>query len=144
MSIFYLLLTPYALTNKALVGLRIVLGIMTVLHGLPKIFGGKPKWKFLGSTMQNLGIYFAPVMWGFIAASTEFFGGILLVLGLGTRIVSLLLVFMMFVAMIFHLKRKDLFNVYSYSLALFIIFVWFFIVGSGRFSLDYYFFSMLF
>ena len=59
--------------------MRIAIGILTIGHGFPKIIGGVGMWRWLGSTVIPLGISFLPVMWGFLAACTEFFGGIALV-----------------------------------------------------------------
>jgi hypothetical protein len=41
--------------------------------------GGVQSWQWLGSQMSHVGITFAPQFWGFLAAASEFFGGICLV-----------------------------------------------------------------
>jgi len=117
---------------------RIGLGILTIFHGLPKIMGGIATWEYLGSTMGLLGIHFLPIMWGFIAACTEFFGGILFALGLGTRIASLLITLMMVVALIMHLHKGDPFTIYSFAITLIVVFLGFLVIGGGRLSIDYY------
>ena len=78
--------------------LRLGLGVMFCLHGLPKLHGGPKAWVALGHAMGLLGIHFFPVFWGFMAAVTECIGGILLVLGFAYRPVCLLLTFTMIVA----------------------------------------------
>lgn len=116
--------------------MRIGIGLLAIGHGIPKIMGGFGMWRELGAFMHPLGVYFLPVMWGFLAAVTEFFGGIALVIGLGTRIASAALIFMMFVAFMWHLHKGDPFSIYSFPLSLIIIYTAFFIIGGGSFSLD--------
>lgn len=125
--------------QQALCFLRIGIGVLTFLHGVPKIMGGVATWQQLGTFMYPLGIYFLPVMWGFLGACTEFFGGISLVFGLGTRISSVCLTFMMFVATVWHIHKSDPFNVYSFPLSLIVVYLVFVISGSDKYSLDYYF-----
>ncbi len=134
------LITPVSPVSLdiALCLMRIGIGILTIGHGIPKVMGGMATWRSLGMAMNNVGIHFLPVMWGFLGANTEFFGGIALVLGLGTRIASLLLIIMMTVACMMHVKNGDPFSVYSFSLSLIIVFITFFFIGSGTISLDYY------
>ena len=56
--------------------LRIGIGCMFILHGAPKLFGGAEKWTQIGMAMASLGIGFIPAFWGFMAAISEFFGGV--------------------------------------------------------------------
>jgi len=74
-----------------------------------------------------------------LAASTEFFGGWLVLLGLGTRLASLPLAFTMVVAII-TAKRGDIsgftslvgFEEWSYL----VLFIWLAVAGAGPLSLD--------
>ena len=74
-----------------------------------------------------------------LAASTEFFGGLLVLLGLGTRLASLPLAFTMVVA-ILTAKRGDIagltslvgFEEWSYL----VFFIWLAVAGAGPLSLD--------
>jgi putative oxidoreductase len=75
-----------------------------IFHGYDKIMGGPEAWTGTGGAMANLGITFAPVFWGFMAAFAESVGSILLVLGPLFRFVTLLLAFNMFVAVLHHLN----------------------------------------
>ncbi len=121
--------------------LRIILGILTIGHGLPKIKGGKIGWKNLGTTiMFPLNVKFVPTMWGFLGAVTEFFGGILLALGLFTRIASFCLIIMMTIATAWHIQKRDSFMIYSFPLTLIFVYFTFLIIGGGIYSLDYYYF----
>lgn len=67
----------------ALLGLRLVLGIIMIAHGSMKMFGGMSK--FMGM-LHNMGI---PAWMGYLSAAAEFGGGILLVAGLLTRLAAL-------------------------------------------------------
>ena len=75
-----------------------------------------------------------------LAASTEFFGGILVLVGLGTRLVALPLAFTMVVA-ILTAKRGDItgltalvgFEEWSYL----VFFIWLALAGAGKLSLDH-------
>ncbi len=87
--------------------LRVGFGIMFMFHGAPKLFGGPERWGKLGAAMGNFGIDFLPAFWGFMASFSEFFGGILLILGLFFRPACILLTLTMIVAAGFHIGRGD-------------------------------------
>jgi len=129
---------PSDQNQKALFFLRLSIGLLTIIHGAPKIMGGTESWQFFGAAMTSIGIDFLPVMWGFIAAATEFFGGIMFTCGLGTRFSSFFLALMMAIATIWHVQKGDLFMVYSFPLSVMCVFITFLWIGGGRFSLDYY------
>lgn len=118
--------------------LRVGLGVLTIGHGIPKIMGGFEEWQKLGTFIYPMGIQFLPTVWGFLGAITEFFGGIMLVLGLGTRIASLALTFMMIVAAVWHIDRGDDYMIYSFPLTLVVVFFSYMMMGSDKFSVDYY------
>ena len=75
-----------------------------LLHGYDKITGGPERWEGIGGAMANLGIGFAPVVWGFLSAFAESVGSILLVLGPLFRFATLMLAFNMFVAILMHMN----------------------------------------
>ena len=116
--------------------LRIGIGLMFILHGAPKLFGGVEKWEKLGMAMATLGIGFAPVFWGFMAAVSEFFGGICLILGFVFRPACILLTITMLVAAISHLSRGDGLGGASHAIELGIVFLSLILIGAGRYSLD--------
>ena len=122
--------------NFGLLILRIGIGIMFMMHGYPKITGGAPVWEFLGSQMSHIGIGFAPVFWGFLAAMAEFAGGFFLIIGLLTRPAAFTLFFTMLIATIMHLSMGDGIKGSAHSIELGIVFLMFIIAGAGRFSLD--------
>jgi len=123
----------------ALLIMRVSIGILTMFHGMPKLMGGISGWRELGVTfMYPMGIRFLPIFWGFMGAITEFLGGILLALGLVSRIASIFLIVMMIIATIWHIKKGDSFNYYSFPLSLIFVYLFFVIVGSGKISIDNY------
>src|SRR5437764_927920 len=75
-----------------LLALRLVLGIIMIAHGYPKIFGG------IHGHLEMVGRLGLPPWLGYFSAGTEFFGGVLLMVGLPTRIVSIAFVIEMLVA----------------------------------------------
>ena len=106
-------------------GLGIALG-----HGIGKI----PVSEGLVESIDKLGFPF-PVFFAWGAALSEFGGGLLLTLGLGTRPVSLFLFLTMAgVAFLHHAEdpfaRKE--KVFLYL----VIFLFFFLVGSGKYGID--------
>ncbi|KAA9326006.1 DoxX family protein [Adhaeribacter soli] len=126
----------YPNRDLGLLILRILLGIMFMLHGWPKIAGGTEKWTAIGGSMSSFGIEFMPGFWGFMAAFTEFFGGFLFIIGLFFRPVNLLLLLTMIVATAKHASAGDGFIGYSHALEAGILFFSLLFIGPGRYSLD--------
>jgi len=123
--------------DLGLLVMRLGLGVMFLLHGLPKLTGGPKMWTVLGGAMGNFGIHFYPIAWGFLAAVTEGIGGVLLVLGVFYRPTCLLLTFMMIVATTMHATSGDDFMMKtSRPLELAFVFFGLAFVGPGRFSID--------
>ncbi|MDP9047608.1 MAG: DoxX family membrane protein, partial [Bacteroidota bacterium] len=87
--------------------IRIGLGIMFIYHGYPKLTGGIKTWQALGSATKYVGIYFWPVLWGFLSALAEALGGLLLAIGLAFRPVCLLLVINLIVAIALNFGKGE-------------------------------------
>jgi putative oxidoreductase len=122
--------------------IRVAIGSIFVIHGWGKLSGGVQTWQWMGSQMSHLGITFLPTFWGFMAMLTEFVGGFLLIVGLGTRLISLMLAFVMLVAISYHVSKGDGFNdVWSHPFTLLFVFIGLVLAGSGRYSLDHYLFE---
>ncbi|MBN3040391.1 MAG: DoxX family protein [Candidatus Omnitrophica bacterium] len=121
--------------------LRAGIGIMFIMHGFPKIAAGYEKWSSLGMAMTNLGISFAPAFWGFMAAFSEFGGGILLIIGFLTRAASGFMAFTMLVASLLLINKGNGVMAASQPIELFVVFLSLVFIGAGKFSLDYKFFS---
>jgi putative oxidoreductase len=116
--------------------LRIGIGVMFIMHGLPKLTGGPEKWMMLGGVMKSLGVDFAPTVWGFMAAFSECIGGLLLVLGFFTRPACFALLATMIVAMSMHISKGDPFVAYSHAMEAGILFISLILIGPGKYSLD--------
>lgn len=80
--------------DAAILILRVVSGMIFIPHGVAKVFGSGGVAKF-SSSLPSYGI---PIALGYVAAYSELVGGILLILGLLTRIDALFLAGTMFVA----------------------------------------------
>ena len=122
--------------------MRVGLGAMMMLHGIPKL-AAPERWAKLGSNMKYLGLDFAPAFWGFMAGFAEGIGGLLVLLGLGTRFAAGLIVFTMLIASINHManpKKPDgmLIMEASHSIEVGLAFLGLALIGPGRFSIDYY------
>lgn len=71
--------------------LRVVLGLIMIPHGMQKLFGA-----FGGPGLEGTAAFFATIgltpgsFWAWVAALVEFGGGILLVVGLLTRVAAFL------------------------------------------------------
>jgi putative oxidoreductase len=77
-----------------LLAMRIVLGVTMIAHGFPKVFGGmQGPIHFISS----LGL---PWWSAYLSAYAEFFGGVLVIVGLFTRVAALALLIDMIVAIL--------------------------------------------
>lgn len=122
--------------NTGLLLLRVGLGFMMMMHGLPKLTGGMERWEAVGGAMGNLGITFFPTFWGLMAAIAETIGGFLLIIGLAFRPACLLLAFTMFTAALNHLARGDGLMGASQPIELFAVFIGLLFIGPGKYSVD--------
>jgi putative oxidoreductase len=128
--------------DAGLLFIRIGVGIsFTFTYGLMKIQGGIEMWGQIGEAMSNIGITFAPVFWGFLASASEFFGGILMLLGLFTRTAATFLAFTMLMAFVHHLKAMDPWAFAMHPMELFAVFMAMIFLGAGKYSLDHLIFS---
>jgi len=119
--------------------LRIGIGISFIfIHGWKKFFGGVETWEKIGSAMPTFGINFISIFWGFMAAMSEFGGGILLVLGLFTRTTSFFMATTMIVAASKHLSNLDPWSRVFYPIEMLSIFLALIFIGAGKYSLDAY------
>lgn len=130
-------------TDVSTLLLRVVAGAIFIPHGYSKVFGEGGAAAF----SADLPSYHIPVFLGYLAAYAEFFGAILLIAGLLTRIDALLLAGTMFVATFVvqlpdalhdpdaHGYRAVLHNI-ELPLSLFAITTAIIFLGPGRFSLD--------
>ena len=119
------------LADVGLAVLRVVAGVaMAVNHGAAKI--RDPGQIISGA--ERLG-FPAPTFFGWMAAISEFFGGILLALGLATRPAAFLVGCTMFTAA-FIAHAKDSFPRREPALLFLSIAVLFLLAGAGRYGVD--------
>lgn len=111
--------------------LRFVLAAVFVAHGWSKLRDLSGTAGFLGS------LGFRPAkFWAAILGGTEFFGGVLLAVGLFTQAAAALLGFVMLVA-IWKVKRKQGFiDGWEFDLALLAIAISLILTGPGAFAVD--------
>jgi putative oxidoreductase len=92
---------PFSATDLALLILRVGTGVIFIPHGYPKMTGGGGEEKggqaHLTQSLAQMGLPF-PYAFAALVGVIEFFGGLLLILGLQTRWAALALVFVMLVA----------------------------------------------
>jgi len=131
-------------TDVSTLLLRVVAGAIFLPHGYSKVFGqGGP-----AAFAADLPSYHIPTFLGYLAAYAEFFGAILLIAGLLTRLDALLLAGTMFVA-VFVVQLPDalrdpdvhgfgaVLHAIELPLSLLAITTAILILGPGRFSLDW-------
>ena len=115
-----------------LLALRLVLGLIMIMHGYHKISGG------FAQHMQTVSRIGFPSWFAYLSTGTEFLGGILVVAGLLTRLVGAAMTFEMAVAILkVHLKRGLMGNGgYEFPLALLAIAFVLILFGPGPIALD--------
>jgi uncharacterized membrane protein YphA (DoxX/SURF4 family) len=94
--------------------LRLFVGAVFLVYGSLKLFGGLQGFAGL---LQKAGVPMPEIMAPFVAA-VEFFGGLAILLGTGTRIAALLLTGVMVVAMLTVTLRIGFAGGYDLNLAL--------------------------
>lgn len=122
------------LMGWAALPLRILLGILFIYHGYPKLFKD-----FKGTTKFLKKLGFAPAsFWAFVLGFVEFFGGLAILLGLLTRIGAGLLIISMLVAF-YHVKfkwKKPFQGGYELDLLIIASLITLFLLGAGNLSFD--------
>lgn len=122
--------------NTGILLMRVGLGITFMVHGFPKLAGGPETWEGIGSSMKIFGLDFFPLGWGFLAAVSEFIGGLFLVLGLFFRLSVLSLLATMTIAASVHLNKGEGFSGASHAIELAIVMLGLLFIGPGKYSVD--------
>ncbi len=127
-----LLFAPISPSLDWLVIVRVFVGILIIRHSY--ILFDATAMLQTAQFFENINIPM-PVVMAYMSKAVEFFGGIVLILGLFTRLMSLVLVLNMLIA----LGTTFQFNIFSGGELPFLymlVFAVFVGVGGGRFSLD--------
>jgi len=122
----------YIFSDWGLLALRLILGALFVVHGLPKI-------KNIKQTAENFqGMGFRPGMfWGPVVAAVEFFGGIALIFGFSVQIVAGLFTIQFATITVWKLiKRAPFIGGLELDLLLLGTCLMLVTIGGGIFSLD--------
>ena len=112
--------------------LRVVVGVAFVIHGWPKIQNP------LGAVdmVQSIGFY-PGWFWATALAATEFFGGLLLIVGLLTRPAAVATTIVLLVTVWFHWVQLDQgYKGAELSIIWASVTLFFALQGAGRYSLD--------
>lgn len=113
--------------------LRVVLGLVFVVHGYPKLFTG---FSQTAGWFDSVGIK-PGKFWAFVVGAVEFFGGIALIFGFATQIAALLIAINMLVA-IWKVKfRGGFVNGYEFDLLLLAVALSLALTGAGAFAIDW-------
>ncbi|OAJ73899.1 oxidoreductase [Brevibacillus sp. SKDU10] len=121
------------MANKQQIGaliLRVVLGLTFLLHGLDKFQGGIEN---IVGFFESIGL---PGFLAYVVGTIELVGGILLILGLGTRVISFLLMVIMVGATLKVKLAAGFIGGYELDLALFAMALYLALSGSSMAAVD--------
>jgi putative oxidoreductase len=116
---------------------RISFGIALCIFGYQKLLSGTNYITQVGSAMSLFGISRGYILWGYLAALTELCSGLALIVGFFTRIASLPLIWLLIVALRFHINKSDPFSMWAFLFVCFCATIAFLIAGSNIYSVDH-------
>ena len=119
-------------TGVGLLVLRVLMGVGIAYHGYGKIWGGRMPG--FTDTVEAMG-FPLPVVFAWLAAFSEFLGGALIALGLGTRVAALFVFGTMGVAA-FVRHAAGPFGAQELALAYGTVALALMLTGAGPYSLD--------
>jgi uncharacterized membrane protein YphA (DoxX/SURF4 family) len=127
------LLTSKSIWENGLSLIRILTGIMIAYHGI-ETFDAE---KMQNYTKWLTDLHFpSPQLMAYLGKGTEFFGGILLALGLFTRL-AIIPLSMTMLAIPFFMGQGKIFMEDQHPFLFVLLFLVFFFNGAGKWSLDY-------
>lgn len=123
----------FLFSDWGLLILRVVLGLVLVVHGWPKI-------KNLKATGEGFaGMGFKPgIFWGTVAAVTEFVGGLFLIFGFLIQAAALFIAIQFIVILLTVKRRNRLVGGYEFELLILAAALALATIGGGSFGLDYF------
>ena len=128
---------PLSLNTAALIG-RIVVGAYFIKHG-HEFFDSAAMNKFSGYLSNELH-FPMPMLMAYLRTGAELFGGIMLVLGIFTRIGAFLIMFTMLIAT-FTAGKGDIIGEAEMTVVYAMFCLVIILMGSGKYSLDNYLFN---
>lgn len=133
--IHFLLKSKPTYSQLGLLVLRLALGMSMAYHGYLKFLSGAAGLYKVGAMLAPLGVpgYFE--VFGTFAGFSELLGGILVGIGLFTRLGALLLTGVLFTATILHLDGG--FFAWDYPSQMGFSALAIFLIGGGRYSVDH-------
>jgi len=133
------LITNFSTWSKvdlALLIARIGIGMMMLTHGIPKMaqfFSDEP---IAFADVFGMGVTLSLAL----AVFSEVFCSVLLILGLGTRLAAIPLIFTMLVA-VFHIHADDPFSKKEMGMLYLTVYIVLYLAGGGKYALDRYIFK---
>lgn len=131
------MIKKYLSTDYKKAGVDISLLLLRVFGGGFMMMHGWPKFQKVLAGDFTFGdpIGLGPKLSLILTSGAEFFCGLLILIGFGTRIASIPLLFTMIVAA-FVVHGSDPFNKKELALAYALVYIALFLMGSGKYSLD--------
>ncbi len=109
--------------------LRIVIGLIFILQGIPKLINPERT----ATKLLRLKV-FQPKLLGILLAMVETFGGLAILIGFSTRIATIILTIVMVIAA--YLKRTKMKKTIQIEVMIIIGLIILTIIGAGEFSID--------
>lgn len=120
----------FVFSDVGILILRVVLGLILVIHGWPKIKNIKGTAEWMGQTFKP-GIF-----WAAVVSLTEFAGGLFLIFGFLTQIIALIIA-IQFVVIILKMKLgKGFVNGGEFDLLILAAALALIVLGGGHYGLD--------
>lgn len=113
---------------------RIILGLIMIIHGWPKIKNIKGTAEWMSTNGFKPGMF-----WSIIVSLLEFVGGIFLIFGFLTQYISLLLLIQFFTIIIWKIIKHQNFSVFEIDLLILAISLILLLNGGGKLSIDNFF-----
>jgi putative oxidoreductase len=110
--------------------IRVVLGIVMIYYGLPKIKSLRKNAEDFVDMGLRPGFF-----WGTIVAATEFFGGIIVILGFYAEVAAALFGIVMALGVLWKMKKRKPFTDYSYDLLLLALSAVILVFGAGLYTI---------
>lgn len=116
---------------------RVAVGLMLVCAGFPIVAGGSGRWHVAAPAVtQFFHITSHLAFWGAVVAFSELIGGLLLIIGLLTRVVCLVIALGLTCEGIAHLRHHLTLNTGTLVAAHALVIYALLLIGAGKYSVD--------